>query len=146
MRWRGVVVFVAVVVLVAILAQTRVGHVALERAGLYEQPTNYTSLAFLHPQSLPDQLTSKRASVDVSFVIRNATGASHDYLWSVLLVQGQSSSHLFSGTAAIAASRQATVTRSASVSCTRGRLRIVVRLARPAESIDAWVTCLARKR
>jgi hypothetical protein len=145
-RWRGVVALVGVVVLAAVLAQTREGHAVLQRAGLYEQPTSYTSLAFEHPQSLPDQLTSKRANVDVSFVIRNATGARHGYRWSVLLVQGQRSRRVFSGTVGVAPGREATVIRTAAVFCTRGQVRIVVTLALPAEAIDAWLACVLPKR
>jgi hypothetical protein len=143
--WPGVVAIVAVAAVVAGMCQTRVGHVMLRKVGLFEESANYTSLAFLHPQSLPKQLESKRANVRVSFVIRNAGGKPRDYQWSVLLVQGTHTRRVDGGIR-VAARGAATITRSAEISCTRGRVRIVVSLARPAEFIDAWTVCQSARR
>jgi hypothetical protein len=146
MRWQGMAALVAVVALVAVLGQTSAGHAVLRKAGLYEEPTSYTSLAFLHPQSLLKQLPSKRASVDVSFVIHNAGSNPRDYQWSVLVLQGQRTRQVASGSVRIASGRAAPITRSATISCTRGQVRIVVSLTRPAaESIHAWMACFSRR-
>ena len=143
MRWHGMAALVAVVVLVAVLGQTSVGHAMLQKAGLDAEPTSYTALAFQHPQALPEQLASRRASVGVSFVIHNAGSTPRDYQWSVVLVQGQRTRRVASGSARVASGRGATITQAVSISCTRGQVRIVVSLVRPAESIDAWTACFS---
>lgn len=140
-KWRGLVVLVAVIALAAGVGQTSLGHAILGKAGLYEEPTSYTSLAFLHPQSLPEQIGSKRTNVDVSFMIQNIGSTSRVYQWSVVLVQGQRTSRAAAGIVSVASGSGAAITRSASILCTRGQVRIVVRLASPAEAIDAWTTC-----
>jgi hypothetical protein len=144
-RWRGAVVLVAVIVLAAGMAQTSAGHAMLRATGLFEEPTRYTSLAFLHSQPLPTQLAAKRANVNVSFVIHNANGTPRDYQWSVLLVQGQRTRSTAIGTIHIAPGRGAAITRSVAINCARGKVRIVVSLALPAESIDAWTACRSRR-
>lgn len=135
------VTLIAVIVLAAGIGQTSLGHTLLEKAGLFEEPTSYTSLAFQDPQSLPEQLSSKRATVSISFVIHNSGIIPHDYQWSVLLVQGQRSSHVAAGSVRVASGRAAAITQSVRVSCTRGQVRIVVSLMRPAEYIDARTAC-----
>jgi hypothetical protein len=140
-RWRGLVALVVVVMLAAGIGQTNFGHAILRKAGLFEEPTSYTSLAFVHPQSLREQLSTKRANINVSFVIYNSGGAARDYQWSVLMVQGGHTSPVAAGSARVASERGTALTRSAKIFCTRGRVQIVVRLARPAEYIDTWTAC-----
>lgn len=143
-RWRGACVLLAVIAMAAGIGQTNFGHSALEKAGLYEKPPGYTSLAFLNPQSLPEQLTLKEVSVDVSFVVGNAENISHSYQWSVSLVQGQRARHVTAGNVRVTSGGEAAVARSVQVSCIPGQVqhvRIVVSLARPAESIDALAEC-----
>lgn len=144
--WRGVVILIAAVILAAGVGQTSFGHEILGKAGLFEEPTSYTSLAFLHPGSLPEQLTSNQATVGVSFTIRNTGATPHDYLWSVSLVQGQQTRHVAGGSAQIASGHGTAITRAARISCTQGQVRIVVSLAHPAEYIDAWLTCEPRQK
>ena len=145
-RWQGVVTLTTAIVLAAGLGQTSLGHAILGRVGLFQEPTSYTSLAFLNPQSLPEKLNSKQATVGVSFVIHNTDGIPHDYQWSVLLVQGRRTHHVVAGSVRIASGSGVAITRSASIFCTRGQVRIVVRLARPAEFIDAWTTCSSPRK
>jgi hypothetical protein len=145
-RWRGLVTLAIAIVLAAGLGQTNRGHAILGRVGLFQEPTSYTSLAFLNPQSLPEQLSSKKAIVGVSFVINNTGGIPHDYQWSVLLVQGRRTHHVAVGNVRIASGSSVAITRSASISCTRGQVRIIVSLARPAEFIDAWTTCSSPRK
>ena len=140
-QWWGVAVLVAVIAAAAGLAQTRDGHEILQKAGLFAGPTSYTSLAFQQPQALPEQLQRKRVNVNVSFVIRNAGNVPRGYQWSVLLVQGGHSHLVSSGGVRVGSGRAAAITRLAEISCTRGRVRIVVNVARPAEFIDAWTAC-----
>lgn len=140
-RWLGLATLVAVVALTAGIGQTTAGHAILREAGLLEEPASYTSLAFQYPQRLQEQLSVKRANVGVSFVIRNAGSTPRDYRWSMLLVQGSRTSLVAAGSAGLASGRETAITRSAKIFCTQGQVRIVVRLARPAEYIDAIMAC-----
>ena len=140
-RWRGMVVLVAVVAVAASIAQTSSGHAMLRKAGLFEQQTSYTSLAFQNLQSLPEQLKSKRASVPISFMIHNVSDTPRDYVWSVLLLQGQHRPRVAAGGIRVASGHSAEITRSVKIACTREQVRIVVNLVRPAESIDASMAC-----
>jgi hypothetical protein len=136
---------VAGVALLAVgIAQTSPGRTVLRKAGLLEPPVSYTSLAFEHPQSLPEQLSSQRANIPVSFQIHNYGNTVHKYEWSIVLTQGTLIQRLASGTAEVAAGHAAVISRNEAVSCTQGQQRIIVRLTEPAESIDAWMRCPRR--
>jgi hypothetical protein len=139
-KWQGVVTLLAVV-LVACVAQTSAGHAILRKAGLFEESASYTSLAFVHPQSLPEQLGAKRANVGVSFEIHNVSGASRDYRWSVLMVQGGNTHRVATGSVLVASGGGVSITRAVKVFCVRGQTQIVVSLVYPAEHIDAWMEC-----
>jgi hypothetical protein len=145
-RWRGAVTLIAVIALAFGLGQTSLGHAMLGKAGLFKEPTSYTSLAFLHPQPLPPQLRSRKATVVVSFAIHNSGGTAHDYQWSVMLVQAQHTHPVAAGVARVPPGGGVAITRSARISCTRGKVKIVVSLARPAEFIDAWTACPSPRR
>lgn len=139
--WRGLVTLTTVIVIIAGLCQTSFGHTILGRLGLYEGPTSYTSLAFLHPQPLFSQLTPQRPIADVSFVIHNTSSAARSYQWSVSLIQAKRTSRVAAGTVRIASGGEISVSRSARISCARGRAQIVVSLARPAELINTRTAC-----
>jgi hypothetical protein len=139
--WPAAAVLAAVVILAAGLAQTTAGHATLRTVGLFQEPTRYTSLAFSDPQALPEQLPAARVSVSVSFVIHNSGRSRRHYRWSVLLVQADRTRREAAGDTTIAAGHGAGITAPAKVSCQQGRIRIIVKLARPAETIDAWTTC-----
>ena len=141
-RWRGGVILIAVIILAACLAQTSSGHAVLRRAGLLEQPTDYTSLAFSSPQSVPTQVITRKKTVGISFTIRNASRMSYDYQWSVSLMQGSRTQHISAGTVRVASGRQVRIKQSAKIACTPGQVRIVVSLAHPAEFIDARAACV----
>lgn len=134
-------ILIAAVVLAAGIGQTGVGHDVLGKLGLFEEPASYTSLAFLHPSTLTEQLHQKQTTVPVSFVIRNTGSTPHNYQWSVSLIQGQQTRHVAAGNARVASGNGTTITSAARISCTQGQVRIVVSLARPAEYIDAWMAC-----
>jgi hypothetical protein len=139
------VAMATVIALLAGIGQTSVGHMILRKAGLFEEPSSYTSLAFRQPQSLPEQLGSKRANVDVSFVIQNASDTPRDYQWSVLVLQGGRTQRVAAGTAHVASQRGSSITRSVKIFCTRGQVRILVSLAHPAEYIDALTACWSHR-
>jgi hypothetical protein len=140
-RWREVAALLVILAVAAGIGQTGFGNSLLRGAGLFKTSSNYTSLAFLRPQLLPGQLKSKRANVGISFVIHNAASIHRYYQWSVLLVRGDGALQVDAGIARVPPGHGAAITRSVGISCTQGRIRIVVRIARPAESIGAWTAC-----
>ena len=135
-----VAALVAIVVLALGVGQTDLGHAALRKAGLLEDPPSYTSLAFAQPQSLPERLHTRLSIVKVSFVIHNSGGPG-DYQWSVLLAQGGSARRVSEGNVHVAPGHGASITRFEDILCPRGPVQIVVSLARPAEQIDFSAAC-----
>lgn len=132
---------VAIVLACAGLAQTQPGHAALRAAGLYEEPATYAELAFSTPSALPSMLTKSGASVKVSFGIHNVSADARSYKWSIVLVRAGVSQVKVSGAALTPPQGRTTITRSVVAACADGRVRVVVRLASPAESISFWMTC-----
>jgi CelD/BcsL family acetyltransferase involved in cellulose biosynthesis len=140
-RWWGLIILVGGVVVLASVFQTSVGHAMLRAAGLSQEPTGYTSLSFLHPQSRPEQLKRAHETTVTSFAIHNATSSTHDYRWSVSLVYRGRTRRVHAGSVRLAPGRRAEISQPVAITCTRGRVRIVVSLKSPAESIDAWMAC-----
>ena len=130
----GVIVF-------ASLFQTNVGHAILRTAGLSQEPPGYTSLSFLKPQSLPEQLQTKRAKVGASFAVQNATNTTRDYTWSIFLIRDGQTDRVYTGSVSVTPGRKAEITRSVTINCTPGQIRMVVSLENPAESISALMVC-----
>ncbi|HEX9354948.1 MAG TPA: hypothetical protein VF933_14165, partial [Streptosporangiaceae bacterium] len=141
--WKGwsSIALVALVAAAAGLAQTGAGHAFLQRAGLFQPPVSYTTLAFAHPESLPIQLKSRHASLNVSFVIHNVSRSSHAYHWSILVVRAGRSHREAAGALQVPGEGRATVSRTVNRKCVGGGLRLVVRLATPPESVDFLATC-----
>lgn len=140
-KWWRTITMAAAIVLAMGVAQTSTGRTLLQKAGLFEQPSNYTSLAFLSPQILPQQINSRQANVPISFGIRNVSQISQTYEWS-MLVSGVTAHNMASGEVSVPAGREATITRAAQISCTKsGPVQVTVRLAHPSESIDSLSKC-----
>jgi hypothetical protein len=135
------VALVAVVLAVALLAQTSAGQALMRDVGLSKTPAGYTQLSFARPQSLPATVPSSGATVRVPFKIRNSSGTQHTYRWSVTAAHGQSTGQLSSGSTQVRAGAEVTVTPAVTVSCANGRVRLNVGLASPRESIDFYATC-----
>ena len=140
-RWRGLIILISGVVVLASLFQTSAGHMMLRAVGLSQEPAGYTSLSFLHPRSLPGQLGTAHGNAVTSFAIRNVTSSTHDYHWSISLVGQGVIRRVHAGAVRLAPGRGAEVTRSVAITCTQGAVRIVVSLESPAESIDTWIAC-----
>lgn len=139
--WWSAFALIALAALIAGLAQTSEGHAVLRKAGLYATPVSYSELAFNDPGALPSVLAPGRSPVRVSFEIHNVSGGQRDYRWSIQLVRSGRRQLTASGTASVAASRYASVTRTVSVTCVNESIQMVIRLASPAESIDFWLSC-----
>ena len=132
---------VAAAALAAGLAQTSAGHSLLGRAGLYETPASYTSLAFVDPQSLPTRLWPAPTRVSVPFTVTNASAGPRGYHWSIVLDRAGHSYRLAAGELRVPAGDRATVAGTVTASCATGPARLTVLLAAPAESIDLWLAC-----
>ena len=140
-RWWGFAGLIAATVTAAGVAQTPAGHSALASAGLFDEPASYTSLAFAAPQSLPERLQSTHQDLGVSFVIRNSSGGTRSYQWSVTVLRHGHSRRVAAGAVQVRAGSAATVARKIATACAGGRLRVAANLSRPAESIDFWTAC-----
>jgi len=127
------------------VAQTPAGHSALASAGLFSEPASYTALSFAAPQSLPEQLRSTHANIGASFVIRNSSGGSRSYQWSVTALRDGHTQRVASGTVRVRAGSAVTVPQRVATSCAGGRLHVAVNLTRPAESIGFWTACAPGK-
>lgn len=145
-RWWSALVLMALIMIIAGLAQTKQGYALLGETGLYETPASYTELAFTTPGNLPGQLKLERTPIDVSFGIHNVSSSSRSYRWSIVFVRSGKNHLAASGVVSAPAQGRATVARTVALSCTDGRLQVVVRLVNPDESIDFWATCPQRSR
>jgi hypothetical protein len=125
----------------ASIFQTNAGHAILHTAGLSQGSPGYTSLSFLAPKSLPEQLKSESSRVDTSFVILNATNTKHDYNWSIFLIRQGHADSVYTGNVKLASGGKAEIARSVTIKCTGGQIRLVVSLEQPAESISALMAC-----
>jgi hypothetical protein len=135
---------VAVVGLALALAQTSAGHAMLRKAGLYEEPASYTSLAFTDPQSLPSWLSPVPSRVSVSFGISNSSADPRSYRWSVVLQRTGRVNRLAGGEVEVPAGESTTVAPVVTASCSAGQARMGVQVAAPAESISFWLACSPR--
>jgi hypothetical protein len=141
--WPALAAIIAILLLGLGVSQMSVGQVVLKKTGVVGSPSAYTSLAFQDPRGLPTQIGPTGTSVNVSFVIRDATMASREYQWTLLLIQGKQSRPVSAGELRVQSGREATVNKTIKISCQKGQVRINVSLAQPAQHIDAWMTCKA---
>jgi hypothetical protein len=129
----------------ASLAQTPTGHSVLRRAGLETTPPTYTALSFARPQSLPTRLPAPRTSLRVPFTIRNDSPGTQSYQWSLKATRignaGGLSARSVSGTTALAPGATVAMDPALPLICHGGQIRITIRLASPAESIDFLSRC-----
>jgi hypothetical protein len=140
-RFRGLIALIGGVVVLASIFQTNVGRAILRTAGMSQGSPGYTSLSFLEPKSLPEQLKSKRSMVEASFVIQNVTNTKRDYTWSIFLIRQGQVDHVYTGSVELTSGGKAEITRSVTIGCTGGQIRMVVSLKQPAESISALMAC-----
>jgi hypothetical protein len=141
--WPVLGALIAILLLGVGASQMGVGRALLKNAGLIGSSDTYTSLAFLKPQSLPTQIGSRGATVNVAFVIHNVTTSSRNYQWDLLLLQDQHDRGVSSGEIRVQPGREISINKTIKVFCRKGEVRITVSLARPAEHIDEWMTCKA---
>lgn len=145
-RWREWFLVVGCVAALAGIAQSSPGHSLLSQVGLLQPPAKYTELSFSHPQSLPQHLGARKATIKVSFVVHNLDGSARAYEWAVLLHQVGGVHRVANGRLRVASGQAAVVTKPVSITCLRGQVQLIVSLKSPAESIDTWTSCHSRRR
>lgn len=132
-------------VVAASLAQTPAGHMVLRQAGLDTTPPAYTALSFAKPQSLPGLLPSPRTSLRVPFTIHNDSSDFRSYHWSLTAArignEGGLTSRPVSRTITLAPGATVTMDPALRLTCRGGQIRVTIRLASPAESIDFLSRC-----
>jgi hypothetical protein len=137
----------AVLVAAAVLAQTPAGHAVLRQAGLEQVPPSYAVLSFAEPQSLPTQLVAPHATVHVPFTIQNQSAATQSYQWSLNAAKAggpaSADARPVIGSTTVAPGVAATMNPALRINCTGGQVRVVIHLARPAESIYFLADCPA---
>ena len=140
----GAAVTVLVIVIVLALgglAQTSVGRDALRDVGFYPHPTPFTQLHFERPAAIvgATALKRRRNAAHLRFVIRNDERRDWTYAWRA---QASSSATGSTGRIALTSGSQETVATTVRYRCRGSRVRIVVSLAQPAQSIYYWVRCV----
>jgi hypothetical protein len=135
----------AAIALTAGLMQTGTGHSLLQKLGLSGTAADYTALAFTNPKSLPAHLSPRPAKMKLSFDVTNSSAGPRSYNWSMALERGGRNTRLAAGEISVPAGSRLTVARTVKASCAKGRARLIVKIAAPAESIDFWMACSPRK-
>jgi hypothetical protein len=129
--------------IVLVLAQTGAGRFVMRETGLETPLTSYTALSFTDPNALPleGHLPLGHVSVDVGFALRNASQATGRYQWTIRLVDGNRVTPVATGRATVQAGGTVDESRIGTGMCLSGRLKVVVSLASPVESIDLMESC-----
>jgi hypothetical protein len=139
------IVALLLVVAAASLAQTPTGHAMLRQAGLEAPAPAYTALSFARPQSLPGRLTARRTTVRVPFTVRNDSSGIRSYRYSLTASragnEGSLTARPVSRTITVVPGASITLDPALSLVCDTGQIRITIRLAQPAESIDFLTRC-----
>lgn len=140
-RFRALLGLLAGAAVIAVLAQTPPGSFMLRETGLVKPAPTYTSLYFSDPNTLLTKLPFGHFSVDVPFSVHNASNTTVTYQWTIQTVVGQKSTRVASGH--ITEAPNTTYSRNETVTglCLSRELVIIVKLAKPAQSIDFRAVC-----
>jgi hypothetical protein len=134
-------VLASALIALVLLAQTGPGHSLMRAAGLTTPAQAYTALSFTDPGGLIANLPSGHIAVTAPFTIANNSATTSTYRWSLLLVRGGATLRTTTGQTTVAPGGSAQVSPEAQALCPSGRLKVVVRLAEPAQAIDFWADC-----
>jgi len=145
-QWLAAGLFAAIVIAGVALAQTAAGSSLLRRAGLTDQPPRYTELAFAHPTLLPEKFPDGKFQIHAPFTLHNAEGRGYTYHWIVQEIDGSDATTVASGASHAAKNETFPVDPKLKLECKHaGRVKVVVRIQRPARSIGWWGDCLPKK-
>jgi hypothetical protein len=142
-RISGLALLVGAALLVG-LAQTGTGADALGSLGLHSQAEGFTELGFQASGSLPDHVGGPGDGTSMPFIIGNHEGEQRSYAWIVEQRTGDGTRELAHGTTPqLGDARSTLVTPAVTVDCGApgDRVRVIVRLADPAQSIAFWTRC-----
>jgi hypothetical protein len=140
-RVLGVALLVGAVVLLG-LAQTGPGGDALGSLGLRSPSEGYTELGFKASGSLPERVTAPTATPDMPFIVGNREGGDRTYRWIIQARDRHGVRQVATGTTPrLASGSSLIVTPRVRLACAEGRVRVIVRLVRPAQSIAYWTRC-----
>ena len=101
----------------------------------------FTELALVSPQKLPDQVHDARSDLRLPFRIHNAEGQARTYRWTTLVHAGDRTTVIDRGQTGLAHGATDTIDNRVRFDCTGKRVRVEVRLERPARSVSAWFRC-----
>ena len=144
--WRSVGALVMVAAVAAGIGQAGAGHSLLEKVGLIQQPTGYTTLSFKEPDKpVSVKVAGKRADYKLWFRIQNAETRPHTYRWSLLLVQRPGHARrIASRPIVVGPGKTASIPRAGKITCEPDHnVEFIVQLVgtRPAEAIHARTIC-----
>lgn len=122
-----------ILLLVALLAATGLGQTPpgrnfLRSAGVTGPTGHYSELAFSTPGDLARELYPGDALPALPFLVRNATGATRTYHWTVELTGSGAPRQVAAGQATLLDGGGITITPQGRVACTTGPVRVTVRL------------------
>jgi hypothetical protein len=124
------------------LAQTGPGGDALGSLGLRSPSEGYTELAFEASGSLPEHVTAPTATPDMPFIVGNREGGDRTYRWIIQRRDRSGLRQVATGTTPrLASGSSLIVTPRVRFACAETRVRVIVRLAEPAQSIAYWTRC-----
>jgi hypothetical protein len=125
------------------LAQTSAGTDALGSLGLRSEAAGFTELAFKASGSLPKHVDSPTDQPRIPFIVGNQEGSARTYAWTVeQRIAGGGAVELAHGTTRkLENASSIAITPDVTVRCTAQRVRVVVKLADPAQSIAFWTRC-----
>jgi hypothetical protein len=124
------------------LAQTGAGADALGSLGLRSQAEGFTELGFKASGSLPRHVGGPGDDTSMPFIVGNHEGAKRSYAWIVEQRTGHGTRELAHGTTPeLGDARSTMITPAVTVDCVEPRVRVIVRLVEPAQSIAFWTRC-----
>jgi hypothetical protein len=135
---------IAVVVALAIFAQTGAGQDTLTRLGVVGPSEHYTALALVQPLRLPGHLPRTPTAVKVPFTITNRQGRPESYRWQIV-VKGATTQTLQGGDVRLRVAQQAYIDPRLILTCSSKRLSVDIRLA-SGEYVDFLAQCVGGSR
>lgn len=143
----GWIVLIGLVCTAVGLIQTVRGRAVLRMVGLSSPSGDYTALSFSNPQELPARLTSRVATIPISFVVRNASGSPTPqvYRWTISVSHAGRSQTAAAGQVQVPSGTRTLVNTTVRTRCVGGHLKLAVHLTEPAESIDLVAACWSPK-
>lgn len=127
-RRRSYIVLLIALLVVTGFSQTPPGRALLGLAGVTASGGAYSELAFGAPKDLPRELFPGDPLPPLPFVVRNVTGETHTYRWTVGLAGSVDEHQVAAGRATVIDGSTVTIVPRGRVACAVGPVRVTVRL------------------